>query len=291
MAYAKILVPVTGAKNDALALETAFAAAAPFEAHVEAFFAHPDPREVVSYVYSGVPVAPALIQSIIDGQTKLADDAQSVARSALMATAKDAGAAFLASPARNAGLSCSFRARYGFVPHLIADAARLADLVVFKPSAGEERNVIASAMLETLVRANRPVLLPAQERPASLARSIAIGWDGRDAAAHAITAAIPFLKLAARIEILTVQTVDNLGAESIGALTEYLDLHGIIASHRNVSQKNQSVSACLTESATAAGADLLVMGGYGHSHLRETFLGGVTMDVVSHHALPVFLMH
>jgi len=140
MAYAKILVPLTGSPDDALALTTALAAGAPFKAHVEGFFVHPDPREVTAYVYSGVPVSPTLVQSIIDGQVKLANDAQAAARSALTATAKDAGATIVGAPVKGEGLTCSFRSRYGFIPHLIAEAARLSDLVVFKTVDGGERH-------------------------------------------------------------------------------------------------------------------------------------------------------
>jgi len=55
--------------------------------------------------------------------------------------------------------------------------------------------------------------------------------------------------------------------------------------------EGKSVAASLMGAAANAGADLLVMGGYGHSHLRETLLGGVTLEVISDRSMPVFLMH
>src|SRR5215471_21845559 len=98
MSIAKILVPVTGSPSDAIALSTAFAAAKPFNAHVAALFVHPDPREVVSYVYSGVPVSPELIQGIINGQRKLAGEAQGAAQSTLVAVARDNAAKLVPAP-------------------------------------------------------------------------------------------------------------------------------------------------------------------------------------------------
>src|SRR5579871_96527 len=79
MAYAKILVPVTGAPTDKAALATAFAAAAPFKSHVEALFVHADPRDIPPYIY-GATVSTEVIQSIIDAQKRLLDAAEHGAR-------------------------------------------------------------------------------------------------------------------------------------------------------------------------------------------------------------------
>ena len=288
MSFAKILVPLTGSPTDELALATGFAAAMPFHSHVAALFVHSDPREVTPYVYSGAPIAPQIIQAVIDGQKKFAEEAAAAARSALTAAAKDFGAAMLAAPARNPGLSCSFHRRLGFIPHAIADAARFSDLVVFKPAQKDERSEFAAAIAETLVQVNRPVLLSAQKRPADKFRTVAIGWDGRNAAMHAISASLPYLQIASRVEILVVGDEKVPGRKS---LRDYLALYGVEASEQHVTSEGQSVAASLMGAATNIGADLLVMGGYGHSHLRETLLGGVTLEVVSEHSMPVFLMH
>src|SRR5690348_4905905 len=122
MTFAKILVPITGSPTDGTALGTAFAAARVFRAHVAALFVHPDPREVTAYVYSGASVSPQLIQSIVDGQRKLADEALAAARSALSAAAKDTGAPILPAPAKSAEVTCSFESRFGFIPELISNA-------------------------------------------------------------------------------------------------------------------------------------------------------------------------
>jgi nucleotide-binding universal stress UspA family protein len=291
MSIAKILVPVTGSPTDAVALSTAFVAAKPFGAHVAAWFVHPDPREVVSYVYSGVPVSPQLIQGIIDGQRKLADEAQAAAHSALVATAKDNGAKLVPAPLKTDTVTCSFHVCYGFIPQVISGASRFSDLVVFKPFEGDDRPEFATAITETLTGANRPVLLAAQRSPERLASKVAIGWDGHNAAAHAVTASLPYLERAARVEILTVESVAHATIAGADALKEYLALHGVEAAQRSVAQDGRSVGEALITEASLSGADLLVMGGYGHSHLRETLLGGVTMEVVSRHTLPVFLAH
>jgi nucleotide-binding universal stress UspA family protein len=291
MAFAKILVPITGSPTDGVALATAFAAAKPFQAHVAALFVHPDPREVLPIVYSGMRTSPQLIQSIVNGQLKLSDEAMAAARSTFTAVAKDFGAKQIPSPVKSEGPTCSFRSRFGFAPHLVHEEARYADVVVFKPVSADERREFASAIVETLVKAGRPVLLSAQQPVMTFARHVAIAWDGRDSAARAATAALPYLKEASSVDILTVQPDGHGAVAGADALRTYLSLHGVNTGQRNIEQQHESVGARLLEAAAQTGTDLLVMGGYGHSHLRETVVGGVTLDIVSHHTLPVFLMH
>ena len=74
-------------------------------------------------------------------------------------------------------------------------------------------------------------------------------------------------------------------------MREYLALHGVNATERRVEAGERPVGEVLLESASSAGADLLVLGGYGHTRLRQMFFGGVTRHVVSHAELPLFLVH
>ena len=288
MAFAKILVPVTSAADDYDALATGFAVAQPFNAHLAALFVHPDPRSVTASVYSGATVSPALIEDLVGVQTKLAREAEAAAHAMLRAVAKDLGASETPQPVRSDRTTCSFRARFGYIPQLVADEARYADLIVFKSSVHSE---LLSAMLETLMRAAKPIIVAAGRPSNNFARKIAVGWDGRDAAIHAATAALPFLLRAEEIDIFTVQPHRGRKIKTAEPLREYLGLHGVKATLREVMQNDESIGARLADAAAKAGSDLLVLGGYGHSHLRETFLCGVTIDVVSSHTLPVFLMH
>jgi nucleotide-binding universal stress UspA family protein len=292
VAYGKILVPVSGDKDDASALAAAFAAARPFNAHVIALFCFPDPREVVASIYAGAPMSPDIVQSIVDGQVKLAKDAESRVRASLTAAARDAHAEVLEKAAPRKSLSCSLHVRYGFMPHVVAEEARFADVVVFKPASGDTRPEITGAVLDTLTRACRPVILSTQDPIETLGSKIAVAWDGQDAAAHAATAALPFLKRAVSVEILIIEPIAGRKVTGAEQFSNYLSFHGVAARVREVRREHdRTVAECLMSEAVKSGADLLVMGGYGHSHVREIFVGGVTLETVSHHALPVFLMH
>ena len=140
-------------------------------------------------------------------------------------------------------------------------------------------------MLET----GRPVLLTAQVPPKNFARQIAVGWDASVPCARAVTAAMPYLNQAETVEILTV--CQGSTAEGVDEVCEYLALHGVKATQRSVEAGQRPTGEVLLEAAAAAGAGLLVLGGYGHTRLRQMVFGGVTRHVVSHAELPLFLVH
>lgn len=287
MAIAKIIAPVTGNKRDAVVLGTALAAAKPFNAHVIALFVYPDPWAVVPY--SGVPLSAALTQGLIDEAATLAERAGKRVRLTLSKEAEKAGAKVLDKPARMAELSCSFREAQGYLPHRVAEAAHLADLVVFGPLNELDGDGINDAFLDTLTKTDRPVLL-AEDVPARMVCNVAIAWDGSIAAAHAVTAAMPYLTHAEAIDILSVRS-SSAPRRSVGELTEYLSLHGLSSVEHEIRRDRASISRELMDYCLKRNTDLLVMGGYGHSHLRESLFGGVTADVRWHATVPTLMMH
>lgn len=287
MSIAKIIAPVTGSKRDTTVLATAMAAAKPFGAHVVALFVHPDPWMAVPY--SGVPLSATLTQSLIDELTAISEQASKRARLTLHREAANAGAKVLDKPARLPELSCSFRETQGYLPHLVADAAQLSDLVVFGPLSLLDGDGVNDAFLDTLTKTDRPVLI-AEQAPARMVCKVAIAWDGSVAASHAVTAALPYLKHAEVIDILTVHRSGS-AHQSIDELSEYLALHCLSCTEHVIRSDKGHISRELMEHAALRDTDLLVMGGYGHSHLRESLFGGVTADVRWHATVPTLMMH
>jgi len=287
MSIAKIIAPITGSKRDSIVLATALAAAKPFNAHVIALFVRPDPWMVVPY--SGVPLSASLTQNLIDEAAAIADQASKRARLTLHREAENAGARVLAMPERLAELSCSYREAHGSLPHLVAEAARLADLVVFGPQSKTNGDGINDAFLETLTKTDRPVLI-AEQVPSRMVCNMAIAWDGSIPACHAVTAALPYLKHAEVIDILSVYKTGE-PRHSIEELTEYLALHGLSCTEHIIRSDKGLVARELIEHALQRNTDLLVMGGYGHDHFREFLFGGVTEDVRWNAAVPVVMMH
>ncbi|HXC55196.1 MAG TPA: universal stress protein [Rhizomicrobium sp.] len=288
MTFVKILAPLTGGGRDAAVLASAFAAAKPFNAHVAALFVRPDAAEAVPFY--GESVSAVVMQEIADIAKKAGDVGAATARAALAAAATAAGAALLATPELGAAPTASFREVLGNFADQVTLAARLSDLVVFGALKEGDRPGLTEAFEATLLETGRPVLLSPHAAPVTFCKKIALAWNESMASAHAVTAALPFLKCAESVEILSVTRGKDEAIDS-GELKTYLKLRGIVASERLVDAGARVVGDVLLEEAAKGGAGMLVAGGYGHSRLREMFFAGVTRHVVSHADLPLFLVH
>jgi nucleotide-binding universal stress UspA family protein len=237
-----------------------------------------------------MPMTLEVVNAIIDGQEKIAVAGAKAARHTLAEAASRAGAKGTAGPERNAGVTCSFRSVTGRMPPVLEDAAKLADLVVFGPLCPPQIGEMTEAFLAVLTKADRPVLVAPVAPLRHLARDVAIGWDGSMSAAHALTAAMPFLCSAETISLLCVNRGKD-GAKIAKEAKDYLSLYGLTCTERHIERSTRPIGEVLVETAENCGADLLVIGGYGHSHLRETIFGGATFNILSLARLPVFLAH
>jgi nucleotide-binding universal stress UspA family protein len=288
MGIAKILAPLTGGTRDGIVLSNAFAAAKLSSAHVAALFIRPDATEAVPFY--GESTSATVMQEIADATKEASDIASRAARATLFTAAKDAGATLVEQPVRSDKPTASYREVLGNFADRVTAAAHLSDLIVFGALKEDDRPGLTEAFEATLVETGRPVLLSAQEAGISFCKKITIAWNESAAAAHAASAALPFLKCATEVEIISVLRKKDAPIDS-SELKAYLLLHGVESTERSVDGGTRDIAEVLLTEASAGGASLLVAGGYGHSRLREMFIGGVTRKVVSHAKLPVFLVH
>jgi len=145
------------------------------------------------------------------------------------------------------------------------------------------------AVEETLIHSGRPVLLAPMKPATVIGESVAVGWNGSPESVHVLAASLPLL---AKARTVTVITVGDEPTEDTLALLDYLLRHDIQAKHRQV----QPVSGVgpgeqLLAEARDQGADMLLMGGYGHRPWRELLFGGATRQVIGSSLLPVLLAH
>lgn len=288
MSLVKILAPLTGGTRDATVLASAFSAAKPFNAHVVALFIRPDPTEAMPFFGEGV--SGVVVQEIVDVAKEAADKAAEGAKAALAIAAGEAGVTVIDRIEKRDVPTVSFHDTQGNFADQVTQRSRLSDLVVFGPLKEGDKPGIAEAFEAVLMETGRPVLLTAHIPPKTFAARIAIGWDGSTTSSHALTAALPYLEKAEAIEILSIKR----GTEEpkpCDEACEYLKLHGLKSTTRMIDAGQRPVGQVLLESAVQGGAGLLVIGGYGHSRLREFFVSGVTKHVVSHGEIPLFLVH
>jgi nucleotide-binding universal stress UspA family protein len=187
-------------------------------------------------------------------------------------------------------VSAEWRVATGDEARLLPQYGRVADLIVLgRTREGGETptEVIDAALLES----GRPLLLVPARPPAQIGRTVAIAWKDTPEAASAVAAALPLLRRAHQVAILTV---DEGGAadQAAGArLRDALLWHNRATSTRGLKPDGAEPAAALLRAANDVGADLLVMGGYGHSRFREVVLGGFTRHVLRAAELPVLMAH
>ncbi|MCP5433781.1 MAG: universal stress protein [Alphaproteobacteria bacterium] len=287
MSIRKILVPLTGEARDAPALAVAFAVARRHQAHVLGLFVRSDPRTTLPYLGEGV--SGAVIEDLMNASKEASDQAEKAARAAFETAAGLAHVPVVAAPHGPGSASAMFRGVMGVLVAAVSEEARLSDLVVFDRTREGDPG-IPDAFEECLMAAGRPILLAPREAPADLGKRVTIGWDGSSEAAHAVREALPFLRAAEGVEILSVGPKPS-GAEKTAPLLGYLALHGVSASEHWVDPKGAAIGEVLLREAERGGADLVVMGGYGHSRLREFIVGGATRHILANAALPVLIAH
>jgi nucleotide-binding universal stress UspA family protein len=171
---------------------------------------------------------------------------------------------------------------------VVAQQARLADLaVVAHPEAGEDVSS-SDALHAVLFESGRPVLIAPQSPPASIGRRICIAWNGTAESASAVYAALPWLRRAEAVRVLSADEYQRRGPEA-PELVAYLALHGVEAERATFRPIDREVGAGLLKAAAEFGADLVAMGAYSHSRLRQLILGGVTRHVLENAKLPIMM--
>jgi nucleotide-binding universal stress UspA family protein len=121
---------------------------------------------------------------------------------------------------------------------------------------------------------------------------VLVCWDGSRPATRAIADAMPFLKRAKAIDIVAVSGERGKGSELVGTnMARHLARHDLTVELKRIAAGDVDVPSAIKSHAAATGADFMVMGGYGHSRLREFILGGVTRTVLSSSTIPVLMSH
>lgn len=211
-------------------------------------------------------------------------------------SAAKAAAARFEEKARRDGLSAGslvLDARALGTSELLGRTARRFDLTVIQQSDGESEQDETLLIEAALFGSGRPVLIVPyiHDKPLKLER-IMVGWDGSRNAARALNDAMPFLKRAKQIEIVTIspdtKATDNISGADIG---HHLSRHGVNVEVRNLMADKIGVSNRMLSHAADHSIDMIVMGGFGHSRLREFVLGGTTREILQSMTVPVLMSH
>lgn len=175
-------------------------------------------------------------------------------------------------------------------PWQLAARARAYDLVIV-PHYGhpETRSLVEGLVFES----GRPVLLlPPEGMAGHRFDELVIGWDGSRAAARALADALSFCECARAVTVVAVVDEKSLPDTAVASdAVRHLSRHGISATSVEIPANGQDAGSALRSYCRQTGADLLVMGAYGHTRMREFILGGATRSILDKPDVPVLLSH
>jgi nucleotide-binding universal stress UspA family protein len=290
MTFKTILAAASGGSASDGTIELACRFARRFNAHLEAFHAKPDPRDL--FAYSTDAFGNSMSGDFVDRFVKDSDAIAAKTKASFEAIAAKHQIGISAAP--SLGLpekvtSACWREEVGYAATVVARRARFFDLVVLGRSERVVDQPHTDVVEQTLINSGRPVLVAPAQPGADIGDHVAIGWNGSAAATRALTASLPFIASASSVSILTV---GDRHQGSAAALIEYLGWYSVAAKHSHVpAVEHAGVGQQLLTAAREQGANLLVMGGYGHVPWREFLFGGATRDVVGTSLMPVLLTH
>ena len=290
MTYKTILVHIDAGKRCAARIEIAIRLAQQFDAHLNALNAL-TMTDLPDYVREGVGG-----MSIIEWQKRHAEEQ---ARDAKMIFSKALAASGLAN--------AEWRTTDLDAVDAVTLHGRYADLIVLgQPWAADNSGVGSGFAEHVVLEAGRPVLMiPYAGNFATIGKRILFGWNSSREATRAITDAIPFLQQAEVVQVIVINPkAGEHGAMPGSDIALFLDVcllqirialflarHGV---HVEVHEDNASeieVGNEMLSRAADFGADLIVMGGYGHTRFRELLMGGATRTLIDSMTVPVLLSH
>lgn len=204
--------------------------------------------------------------------------------------AQDLLAAFEAAAAKSGVSSESIlqKCKSSEVPNLLVEYARLRDLTIM-PESNDRRYAEA-----VIFGSGKPILILPQSPRSGPFRlgTVAVAWDFSRAAARAVSDALPLLEKAKRVRVVTVLNEKVLDRKhSAEELSKNLSRHGIDVVLDRVEAKGRPIGDVLEAHVGSHAVDMLVMGAYGHSRLREFVLGGATRSLLSKPPLPILFSH
>lgn len=268
--WARIMAPLSGGKGDAAVLQAAAELARPFGAEVSGVYAPADVADLMPWMGEGFMGGVQI--SAVESLKEAANLGEKNARAAVDACE---------APRK------SFTTLDSPVWASLAVESRLSDAVVFDNEAARGRGPLAEAFQQ---------LVANEQRPTVVARAglkgdgvVAIAWDGGKEATRATRTAMPLLEKAARVVILGAPAASSRAFDP-NRLKEFLAARGV-ESDVDVIKESGDAAALLLARARLIGANLLVVGAFGHARLREFIFGGATRSFLQAESPSLFLSH
>ena len=289
-----ILVPIAGISEDKAHLQAALAIARRFLAHLDVVHIRPDAAQIVAAASAATYGSAELVPLLLDQLEKDAETSMAAAQATFTTFVREQSLELRESPGSVDTVTAAWLQQPGYPAERVAQLGRQRDLLVVGHASGWSSG--DTGTLETaLIKSGRPLLVLPPGVSDVIGHTIVVAWKDSAEAARAVTAAMPFLAGAERIVVIEISEEDaDKVRESEGSserLVASLAWHRIRAEARVIKQGDLSAPDTLLAAARDLGADLVVMGAYGHSRVREMMFGGFTRRILQGADLPVLMFH
>ncbi len=288
MSFRTILTVLNGGKGDAASLETAYAVASLADGHVDVMHVRPDARGYVDLGGDAMTgdVYVSLMESL---EAEIATNART-ARATFDAWIEGNGIKVVDGPGSAGQVTATWRERSGTEDNVVAGESRLRDVVILAATGEEGDSVRSGAIEKAIFDSGRPLLLTPNAKALKDIGRVAVFWNGGAQAARAVASALPLLQVADAVDIMWVDE-DVEEDYVLTGLVDYLAWHGVTASVKRFQPDERLIGELLMDEAVRGGADMVVMGGYSHSRLREFILGGVTQQMLDESPIAALIAH
>jgi len=258
-------------------LEVAMGLAERCQAHLTGLYVDSVP---IAPEMMAMSTAPVLLETIFEEQQERAASARGI----------------FDSMTQHSGLNTSFRRSEGPMFNALNQLARYSDLLVLTQEGdGTAGPVLGGFADYAVMDCGRPVLVvPFVGASVPVDGTALVAWSGTRESARAANDALALLALAKRVQVVVIEPADTDLSDAPlpgAALCEHLARHDINAEAKLIAGSDVNAGDLLLSHAADVDANLIVMGAYGHSRLRQVVLGGMTRHMLAHATVPVLMSH
>jgi len=278
-----LLVHLDGTSSDEERLQHAEAVASVFQAHVTGLFTNllPD-MPMIAPMDAGAAAAGVLVS--------LTDEARATGDGLQKRLAERMARLCVSNEIRRV------EGTLGQIARQIASEARWSDLFVVSRPYDADGSTRWNVLFESvLFEGGRGVLVvPPGHRPSDAIRRVLVCWRNTREAARAVAEAAPFLQKATKVTILAVDPepqTDGAQSEPTADIAKHISRYGAPVEVSIAQSEGRPIGEVIQDHARRTSADLIVMGGYGHSRAREWMLGGATRDTLAQSEYPILMAH
>ena len=286
-----IMVPVADRPECAIALGSAFELADRLQANIDACHIRPHRySRVMLPAEAGYLLSDDEQPELSAADRKSAVAASKAARALVEKLANSRGFELKKSLKGDSVRELLWHEDVGHVENLMPIIGPFADLIVVSRPRRASSHVARLFLQQALMNSSRPVLIVPPQRRVKVGQRVVIGWDRTQNAMRSVIAALPILKSAEDVSIITSGNGKPHGAK-VGHLVKYLKAWGIQADKTRTPLQSSDEIADIDNHMRERGADLLVMGSYSRSRFRERVFGGVTRHYLFKSKFSVLTTH